>query len=561
MTLDCIEVLVIEDNDGDFRLVSEYLKESRMLSFEIIRARDLSGALSLIRERKIGAALLDLNLPDSQGLSTLESMVRASEKLPIIVFTGLDDEKTGLDALHKGAQDYLAKGCIQSDLLARSIRYAIERKKMETDLKEANAALQELVAIDKLTGLKNRRGLEDFLTYMMPRLRRFLQDSHALLIDLDDFKEINDAFGYVVGDMALKEASKIIQGTVRSTDYVARVGGDEFIILLPGTRNAEAIKVAEKVRLEISKATVGISGSQKIGISASVGVVDLKERQFSIDELFESARRALRTSKHMGKNLVSYGDKNKAFRFEDNAVGGALDQLCAGNRMEIVMQPIVNIKDGTPVAYELLSRFNHSEFGLPDDFFRIAKEAKVLTLVDHACLKRCLSSLEILPLKMRAHINLFPSTIMNLSIKQLLDEFDAVKNQRSFCVEISEQQFIGDPAYLIEAIRFLKSRGIAVAIDDAGFGGSCMESIILLEPDIVKIDKRCVQGIDKDKSKAHSLKRILKIVHSCNAVPIVEGIETIEELEALSDFDVEYGQGYYFGKPSAELIIASAENK
>jgi EAL domain-containing protein (putative c-di-GMP-specific phosphodiesterase class I) len=178
-----------------------------------------------------------------------------------------------------------------------------------------------------------------------------------------------------------------------------------------------------------------------------------------------------------------------------------------------------------------------------------------LTLVDHACLTKCLSLLDKLPGEMTFHFNLFPSTIINMTAERLLGELNKARKQRKICVEISEQQFIGDPTYLVEAIRLFKQAGISVAIDDAGFGGSCMESIILLEPDIIKIDKSCIRKIHQDRSRIHSLKRMLGIVLSCHAVPIVEGIETAEELRTLIDLGIQFGQGYYFARPSKELLL------
>jgi len=136
MDSDLIKVLIVEDNYPDFRLISEYLKESVVSSFVIMHACNISEALKIIEEKKPDIVLLDLGLPDSRGLATLTVVVDADTQLPVVVVTGLDDEKLGIEALQKGAQDYLVKGRIQSDLLIRSMRYAIERKRLESLLRE-----------------------------------------------------------------------------------------------------------------------------------------------------------------------------------------------------------------------------------------------------------------------------------------------------------------------------------------------------------------------------------------------------------------------------------------
>jgi PAS domain S-box-containing protein len=142
MSLDRIEVLVLEDNDADFRLIVENLKESAVMSYEIAHVKNLSDALKAIKEKKFDILLSDLNLPDSHGLFTVEHIVQANPELPVVVLTGFDDDKLGIDAIQKGAQDYLAKNCVQDVLLARSVRYAIERKRSEVALARERYNLQ-----------------------------------------------------------------------------------------------------------------------------------------------------------------------------------------------------------------------------------------------------------------------------------------------------------------------------------------------------------------------------------------------------------------------------------
>ncbi|MFH1228558.1 MAG: sigma 54-interacting transcriptional regulator [Planctomycetota bacterium] len=141
---DKIKLLVVEDTDADFRLVVEYLKESRLASFEITRSQTLSGALKALSENKPDAVLADLGLPDSRGLTIVDNISKANPNIAIIVLTGLDDEKVGIDALNKGAQDYLAKGRLQGELLDKSIRYAIERKQAENEVKRSEQKLRAI---------------------------------------------------------------------------------------------------------------------------------------------------------------------------------------------------------------------------------------------------------------------------------------------------------------------------------------------------------------------------------------------------------------------------------
>ena len=194
-------------------------------------------------------------------------------------------------------------------------------------------------------------------------------------------------------------------------------------------------------------------------------------------------------------------------------------------------------------------------FQMPDDLFRVSAEHNLLTAVDLRCLKTCLYAIEKPELhykddlNLRFHVNLFPSTIIDTPIEHLLQLFPPGVNPDRLCVEISEQQFIGDPAYLKDDVLALREHGILVAIDDVGFGRSSLESLIILEPDIVKIDRKYVSGISTDTSKARSLKRLVKVVHSLGAQLIAEGIESKAEIPVLLDLGVFLGQGWYWGKP------------
>ena len=142
------------------------------------------------------------------------------------------------------------------------------------------------------------------------------------------------------------------------------------------------------------------------------------------------------------------------------------------------------------------------------------------------------------------------STLINVPVQHLLDSLPPDSRKGSYCIEISEQQIIGDPSYLIPAVQALKKANVLVAIDDVGFGRSCLESLILFEPDIVKIDKKCVMGFSNDILRQGSFKRILKVADSLGTEVIAEGIESKDDLVLLKELGVKYGQGFLWGKPT-----------
>jgi len=197
-------ILLIEDNPGDVRLIQEMLKEIKGVNFNFQHAGRLSEGLEILIRNGIDVVLLDLSLPDSQGLETFNKLHEKIPDIAVIVLTGLDDSTIGVKAVQQGAQDYLVKGKVDGQLLFRSICYAVERQQMMKKLKE-------LATTDELTGLYNRRG---FLTYgkeLLKVAKRMDRAIFLLYVDLDGMKLINDNFGHQEGDKALKEISNILK--------------------------------------------------------------------------------------------------------------------------------------------------------------------------------------------------------------------------------------------------------------------------------------------------------------------------------------------------------------
>ncbi|HEX2740112.1 MAG TPA: diguanylate cyclase, partial [Rubrobacter sp.] len=232
-----VRVLLVEDNPGDARLV-EILLSGTGQDFDVKHVGTLGEALDEL-DQPFGVVLLDLSLPDSAGLQTVERMRRAAPELPLVVLSGRDDEEIALQALQGGAEDYLVKGQGDGDLISRSIRYSIERK-------IAEEKLARLAQFDPLTGLANRALFHDRLEHAVARVERHGGMLALLFLDLDRFKAVNDTVGHIGGDALLTQVARRIDARVRESDTVARLGGDEFAIIIEDLVEArEAARVAE----------------------------------------------------------------------------------------------------------------------------------------------------------------------------------------------------------------------------------------------------------------------------------------------------------------------------
>ena len=437
------------------------------------------------------------------------------------------------------------------------LRDITERKMAEENLKEltsklevTNAHLERLAKIDPLTDLLNRRGLEEMLAIEINRARREGTRLAAILLDCDSFKNVNDTLGHAVGDVVLTNIGQTLKKSLRSSDHIARVGGDEFLLLLPNIRLAEAVSISEKLRLAVSTSPLPVF-CESVKVTVSLGVALVPYEVASIEEILSLTRLPLQRSKSLGKNLVSTAEDFSGTGRESKAsLMKITEQLLQGNCFYSAYQPIFHLADERLEGYELYARSTIEDFEMPMDFFGFSLENNILTYVDLQCLKTCIAATAALKPKARFHVNLFPSTMLATPIENLLKIFPAGMEKGSFCVEISEQQFIGDPSYFKEYAVALKESGISVAIDDLGFGRSSLESLIILEPDLIKIDRVYVDGISHDEGKRRSLERMLKILDGLNAEHIAEGIETQEDLDVLKEMGVKYGQGYRWGKPA-----------
>lgn len=553
-----LRVLLIEDDQEFADVLSMRLDQEKNPSFEVTRLTTLKQALEALGQNSWDLILLDLMLPDSSGIETFANVHAKARHTPVVIVSGLDSDSLAIDAVRKGAEDYLVKGEIDSRLLLRVLHHAIDRHRIKEKLAsvtgrlhETNRRLEKMALLDPLTELYNRRGLQQVLKREIQLIAREGGNLMVLLLDLDDLKKINDSLGHPVGDILLKETARKIRDSVRGSDHVARIGGDEFILLLPKTSVKEGLQLAERLRSSIANTTITVSEKRTIKITASFGLVSVPDHVTSVDELLAVSDPFLRQSKNEGKNKVSYQHPEETRNGPRPPEAEHVAELLRNGRDFFALkQPIFRLADQTVVGYEFLSRLRNSGIHMPDVFFRIAMENNILTLVDHHCFRSCVAAAATLPPKIRRHINLFPTTIIALATEELVEKLATTCPAENYCFEISEQQILGDPSHLIGPVEQFRRYGISIAIDDVGFGNTCLEGLILLEPDVIKLDKKYVRGIAQDIHIERSLRRTLKVAEDLNAEVIAEGIETEEDLERLKELGVKYGQGFYLGMPA-----------
>ena len=294
-------ILVVDDVTKNLQLVMEILEQ---IGYETTFATGGKKALERLETVKPDLILLDLMMPDMGGLEVCE-ILKADpqyQKIPVIFLTASNEQESLIDAFAKGAVDYVTKPFHSAELLAR-VRTHLELKQARDALHEAYEVLESLVVVDPLTGVANRRAIDAFAQEEYERAQRYKTEFSVLMIDLDYFKKVNDTYGHYIGDECLKIVAEKLDNSLRTVDQLGRFGGEEFVAILPQTNLTEAIKVAERIRLEISQLVPDIKGFSA-SLSISIGVSAFEEKDQVLMDVFIRADKALYEAKAMGRNLV-----------------------------------------------------------------------------------------------------------------------------------------------------------------------------------------------------------------------------------------------------------------
>jgi diguanylate cyclase (GGDEF)-like protein len=285
--------VLIADDDPDFRRILCRRVERLGLTYD--EARNGDQALELLRTREFDVLLLDLYMPSKTGLDVVQAAQQIDPHLQAIILTGGATVETAVEALRAGVYDYLTKPLESLTQLDIALTRALERRRLVRENKRLFAEVQRLAITDPLTGIYNRRKVDQILPDEVERARRYNRPLSLIMLDLDKLKRINDKFGHNAGDQALKLVAEVVRTEVRSVDVPARIGGDEFLILLPEADLEAASRVAKRVCRRISE-----EKNSSIDISVSAGVVQWSRELASADDFLQVVDQAMYQAKRAG---------------------------------------------------------------------------------------------------------------------------------------------------------------------------------------------------------------------------------------------------------------------
>ncbi len=320
MSKESISILIAESNTPDINFIKSSLKNYDDVTYTIDSARSGTDVLSKATDNKFDLLLVNQDLPDAKGIKMVQELIKRKLGVPIIMIIAEGEEKMGVKALDKGAYDYLTKNEVKTVALNRAIRRAMQRKKLESSVRESFEKLEKLAIRDGLTGLYNHRHFREVLKNEFKKSKRHMQPLSCIMIDLDYFKAVNDNHGHQFGDIVLVKAAKILMKLVRDTDFVARYGGEEFFIVLPNTDLQGAFILAERIRKEFeNNAFKKDKISEKVTISTGLSSTS-DDNVMNDEDMITNADKALYLAKWRGRNNVCYYDEvesEETFSFKE----------------------------------------------------------------------------------------------------------------------------------------------------------------------------------------------------------------------------------------------------
>lgn len=426
-----------------------------------------------------------------------------------------------------------------------------------TDVKHSQNRLHELVNHDPLTGLPNRRLLNELLEHSIKRAERDNHKIALLFIDLDRFKAVNDTLGHQVGDKLLLEASRRISLSMRDSDVVARLGGDEFVVMMDMiNKPSDAALVAKKI-IHALQIEFNIDGHE-IYISASVGISTFPKDCSDVEGLIKAADIAMYQVKNKGKNNhCFYSDdlsKNAVERF---TLEGQLRHALVRKQFELYYQPQVSLVTGEIIGAEALIRWNHPKLGLvsPATFIPMAEETGLIVQIGEWVLRE--AAYQMVRWHKAGHaiqwisVNVSGVQIMRSNFADtvygILMETDC--NPHMLELEITESTVMQNTEYVIDTFSRIKQLGLKLAIDDFGTGYSSLSNLKRLPLDKIKIDQSFVRDLPDDLDDAAIANAIYAMAGSLGFSVIAEGVETQAQADFLRAMGCKEAQGYLYSKP------------
>lgn len=544
-----LRLLLLEPSEVEAQFMTGALRLAAPGEHEIVHERTVEGARMLLAARRFDVACIGLSRVDVGGLDAIVRLQAEQPSLGIVAVLGDDDEDLALQAVQAGAQDCLVHETLDGPMLAKALRYARERKRAEL-------ALSQVAVHDQVTGLANRTLFRQHIAQALVGPAGTRPPFAIFLVDLHRFKTINEAFGHDTGDAFLQEVGVRLRRVTRETDSVARLGADEFALLVKDVRDQErAEEFGRRVISELS-APAELPGVRLVP-AAAIGIALCPSCGSSSEELLAAADAALRTAKAQGRNTMAmFGDAVKSRALHRMTLEGELRESLSRAEFALEFQPQVNER-GQIISAEALLRWRRSR-NAPAveayEFMGVMEETGLIADLGPWIIKTACAQLRTwrkagLPVK-RVAINVAAVQVAKHDLVTLLRE---VREQYRLLptdieLELTETSLLQDSDHVRNMLQTLKDQGYRLALDDFGTGFSSLSYLQRLPITTIKIDRSYTKGIGSPGQQRELVGGLIALAHRLGLDVVAEGVEDPEQREALTRESCDVMQGYLFGR-------------
>jgi diguanylate cyclase (GGDEF)-like protein/PAS domain S-box-containing protein len=439
----------------------------------------------------------------------------------------------------------------------QSSRDALERAVAErtAELREANARARHLADHDALTGLPNRRLLEDRLTQALALSYRNRKQTAVMFVDLDRFKAVNDLLGHAAGDILLKEVAQRLVRQLRVGDTICRIGGDEFVVVLPELkRAADAAQVARKVLEQLSQPLM--VEERELIVTPSIGIAVFPDDGRDAETLIRNSDAAMYHAKELGRANYQFftAEMNQAAS-RRLALEADLRRALGRDELRVFYQPIVDARTGLVAAHEALARWQHPERGLvePGEFIQLAEESGMILKLGEWVLRQACRWATFIGVErgLPVSVNLSPRQFND---PKLVHTVAAALREtglpaRLLQLEITETTAMQHTDVTLATLNRLKALGVSIAIDDFGTGYSSLSYLKRFPVDLLKIDRSFTTELPADADQCAIVSAIVALAHALELQVIAEGVENAEQREFLASCGCDFIQGHLTGAP------------
>ncbi|MBT8134356.1 MAG: EAL domain-containing protein [Gammaproteobacteria bacterium] len=541
-------VVVLADDDPSIRLMVRHVLESE--DFDIIEASDGLEAIKAVEKHHPALILLDAVMPGIDGFTTCQQIKdKGHTDIPVMMITGLDDDASVERAYEVGAIDFITK----------PIKWAVLKHRVKSVVAKviAERKVKLLAYRDTLTSLPNRLLFADRLEQAVVRSERSRTSMALMLIDIDDFKLVNDSFGHDAGDKLIKAVGDLISKSLRRADTIARLGGDEFAVIIEGIDGPDdAISIADNLTT-ILEHNVRLD-DQETYTSASIGIAVYPGDGRDARTLLKNADTAMYRAKESGRHCFQfYKPEMSVSAMERLDLENSLKAAFENDEFLIHYQPVVDIHKNEVVGVEALLRWQHPEKGMiqPSDFVNVVEDCGLIValgewMVHSVCKQVKLwhdAGLE----KQNVSINLSPRQFKEQDLVTLFTQALAENgiDGSSLSVEVTERTLIDNVGEVEKTLKKLRGMGLRILLDDFGTGYASLAYLKEFPVDVVKIDHAFIAGIPDNQDDSAIVDAIAGLTRGLKLALHAEGVENERQLNVLKGLGCQFGQGYYWSKP------------